>query len=78
MCRATIRKHVYAAEARGYHQGAPTPPRGWKAFLREVIPKPPDPSTRSETFARLLPYQDEIRPALATTTAGHYMTKAAR
>jgi len=69
VCRATIRKYVYAAEARGYHQGAPTPPQGWKAFLREVIPKPPDSSTRSETFARLLPYQDEIREALATTTA---------
>jgi len=69
VCRATIRKYVYAAEARGYHQGAPTPPQGWKAFLREVIPKPPDSSTRSETFAKLLPYQDEIREALATTTA---------
>ena len=69
VCRATVRKYVYAAEARGYRQGDPTPPQGWKAFLREVIPKPPDPSTRSETFARLLPYQDEIREALATTTA---------
>jgi len=68
VCRATVRKYVYAAEARGYHQGDPTPPQGWKAFLREVIPKPPDPSTRSETFAKLLPYQDEIREALATTT----------
>jgi len=69
LCRATVRKYVYAAEARGYHQGDPTPSQGWKVFLREVIPKPPDPSTRSETFARLLPYQDEIREALATTTA---------
>ena len=69
VCRATVRKYVYAAEARGYRQGDPTPSQGWKAFLREVIPKPPDPSTRSETFARLLPYQDEIREALATTTA---------
>lgn len=69
VCRATVRKYVYAAEARGYRQGDPTPTQGWKAFLREVIPKPPDPSTRSETFARLLPYQDEIREALATTTA---------
>jgi len=69
VCRATIRKYVYAAEARGYRQGDPTPSQGWKAFLREVIPKPPDPSTRSETFAKLLPYQDEIREALATTTA---------
>jgi hypothetical protein len=32
-----------------------------EAFLREVIPKPPDPSTRSEVFARVLPYQDELR-----------------
>ena len=55
--------------SRGYRQGDPLPSQGWKAFLREVIPKPPDPSTRSETFARLLPYQDEIREALATTTA---------
>ncbi|MCX6008906.1 MAG: IS21 family transposase [Chloroflexi bacterium] len=69
VCRATVRKYVYAAEARGYRQGDPTPAQGWKAFLREVIPKPPDPSTRSETFARLLPYQDEIREALVTTTA---------
>ncbi len=69
VCRATVRKYVYAADARGYRQGDPTPTQGWKAFLREVIPKPPDPSTRSETFARLLPYQDEIREALATTTA---------
>jgi len=69
VCRATVRKYAYAAEARGYHQGDPTPSQGWKAFLREVIPKPPDPSTRSETFVRLLPYQDEIREALATTTA---------
>ena len=69
VCRATVRKYVYAAEARGYHQGDPTPPQGWKAFLREAIPKPPDPSTRSETFARLFPYQGEIREALATTTA---------
>jgi len=69
VCRATIRKYVYAAEARGYHQGDPTPPQGWKAFLTEVIPSPPDPSTRSEVFAKLLPYQDEIREALATTKA---------
>jgi len=69
VCRATVRKYVYAAEARGYRQGDPTPSQGWKTFLREVIPKPPDPSTRSVTFARLLPYQDEIREALATTTA---------
>jgi transposase len=68
-CRGTVRKYVYAAEARGYRRGDPTPSQGWKAFLREVIPKPPDPSTRSETFAKLLPYQDEIREALATTTA---------
>ena len=69
VCRATVRKYVYSAEARGYHQGDPTPAQGWKAFLREAIPKPPDPSTRSEVFARLLPYQEEIREALATTTA---------
>ena len=69
VCRATVRKYVYAAEARGYRQGDPTPSQGWKAFLREVIPKPPNPSTRSEMFAKLLPYQDEIREALATTTA---------
>src|SRR4030042_1693454 len=69
VCRGTVRKYVYAAEARGYRQGDPTPSQGWKAFLREVIPRPPDPSTRSEVFARLLPYQDEIREALATTTA---------
>ena len=65
--RPTVRKYVYAAEARGYHQGDPTPPQGWKAFINEVIPKPPDPSTRSEVFARLLPYQEEIRNALAIT-----------
>lgn len=69
VCRATVRKYIYAAAARGYHQGDPTPPQGWRAFLKEVIPQPPDPSTRSETFARLLPYQEEIREALATTTA---------
>jgi len=69
VCRGTVRKYVYAAEARGYRQGDPMPPQGWKVFLREVIPKPPDPSTRSETFRRLLPYQDEIEEALATTTA---------
>jgi transposase len=69
VCRATVRKYVYAAEARGYHQGDPTPPQGWKVFLKEVIPRPPDPSTRSEVFAKLLPYQDEIRAALATTKA---------
>ena len=65
--RPTVRKYVYAVEARGYHQGDPTPAQGWKTFLKEVIPKPPDPSTRSEVFAILLPYQDEIRGALATT-----------
>jgi len=67
VCRSTIRKYVYAAEARGYRQGDPTPPQGWKAFIAEVIPRPPDPSTRSIVFARLLPYQEEIREALATT-----------
>ena len=41
VCRATIRKYVYAAEARGYHQGDPTPPQGWKAFIAEVIPGRP-------------------------------------
>ena len=66
---ATIRKYVYAAEARGYRQGDPTPPQGWKIFIAEVIPGPPDPSTRSEVFAKLLPYQDEIRAALAITKA---------
>jgi transposase len=69
VCRATVRKYAYAAEARGYHQGDPTPPQGWKAFIANVIPRPPDPSTRSEVFAKLLPYQDEIRAALATTKA---------
>ncbi len=69
VCRVTIRKYVYAVEARGYHQGDPTPSQGWKAFIAEVIPQPPDPSTRSETFAKLLPYQEEIRTALATTKA---------
>ena len=69
VCRVTIRKYVYVVEARGYHQGDPTPPQGWKAFIAEVIPRPPDPSTRSEVFAKLLPYQDEIRAALATTKA---------
>jgi transposase len=64
-----VRKYVYAVEARGYNQGDPTPPQGWKAFIAEVIPKPPDPSTRSEVFARLLPYQEEIRTALVTTKA---------
>ena len=38
-------------------------------FLKEVIPRPPDPSTRSEVFAKLLPLQEEIRAALATTKA---------
>jgi len=61
VCRVTIRKYVYTVEARGYHQGDPTPAQGWRAFIAEVIPKPPDPSTRSEVFARLLPFQDEIR-----------------
>ena len=69
VCRATVRKYVYAAEARGYRQGDPTPLQGWKAFLKEVIPSPPDPSTRSEVFAKLLPYQEEIRAALDTTKA---------
>jgi hypothetical protein len=69
VCRVTIRKYVYMVEARGYHQGDLTPPQGWKAFIAEVIPQPPAPSTRSETFARLLPYQEEIRTALATTKA---------
>ena len=69
VCRATVRKYVYAAEARGHHQGDPTPSQGWKAFLKEVIPRPPDPSTRSEVFAKLLPHQEEIRVALATTKA---------
>jgi hypothetical protein len=69
ICRVTIRKYVYMVEARGYQQGDPTPLQGWKAFIAEVIPQPPGPSTRSETFAKLLPYQDEIRIALATTKA---------
>jgi transposase len=69
VCRVTIRKYVYMVEARGYRQGDPTPSQGWKAFIAEVIPQPPDPSTRSQTFARLLPYQEEIRSALATTKA---------
>lgn len=69
VCRVTIRKYVYIVEAKGYHQGDPTPPQGWKAFIAEVIPGPPDPSTRSEVFAKLLPYQDEIRADLATTKA---------
>ncbi|MCL0091969.1 hypothetical protein M1N59_01750 [Dehalococcoidales bacterium] len=34
-----------------------------------MVPRPPDPSTQSEVFRRLLPYQNEIRQALATTTA---------
>lgn len=67
VCRGTVRKYVYSVEARGYHQGDPTPQQGWKTFLKEVIPNPPDPSTRSEVFARLLPYQEKIREALATT-----------
>lgn len=65
--RATIRKYVYAAEARGYRQGDPTPPQGWKAFIADVIPRPPDAATRSPVLAILLPYQDEINAALATT-----------
>lgn len=69
VCRPTVRKYVYAAEARGYHQGDPTPAQGWKAFISEVIPGPPDPSTRSEVFAILLPYQEDIRAALETTKA---------
>jgi transposase len=67
VARATVRKYVYAAEARGYRQGDPVPPQGWKAFIAEVIPRPPDPATRSLVFAALLPYQEEIRAALATT-----------
>ena len=53
--RATIRKYVYAVEARGYHQGDPTPPQGWKAFIAEVIPRPPDPATRSPDLPRCFP-----------------------
>jgi transposase len=68
VARATVRKYVYATEARGYHRGDPTPPQGWKAFLREVVPRPPDPSTRSKVFATLYPFQEEIRDALATTS----------
>ena len=67
--RATIRKYVYAAEARGYRQGDPTPPQGWNAFIADVIPRPPDAATRSPVFAALLPYQDEIISALVTTKA---------
>lgn len=69
VCRSTVRKYVYAAEARGYRQGDPTPAQGWKTFIAEVIPQAPDPSTRSEVFAKLLPYQEEIRAALNTTKA---------
>jgi hypothetical protein len=67
--RPTVRKYVYAVEARGYHRGDATPTQGWRAFIADVIPKPPDASTRSEVFARLVPYQEEIRAALATTKA---------
>ena len=55
VARATVRKYVYATEARGYHRGDPTLPQGWKAFLREVVPRPLDPSTRSKVFAILYP-----------------------
>jgi transposase len=67
--RGTVRKYVYAAEARGYHQGDPTPAQGWKLFLKDVLPGPPDPATRSEAFALLLPFQADIREALSTTKA---------
>jgi transposase len=36
--RPTVRKYVNAAEARGYHQGDPTPSQGWKAFIEEKLP----------------------------------------
>src|SRR5208283_6184015 len=53
--RATVRKYICAAESRGYRRGNPVPRQGWKAFIADVIPRPPDPSTRSTVFAALLP-----------------------
>jgi transposase len=67
--RVTVRKYVHDAQAKGYYQDDPAPPNGWKAFLKEVIPNPPDPLTRSEVFARLFPCQEEIREALTTSAA---------
>jgi len=69
ICRNTVRKYVHAAQARGYYRDDPAPPYGWETFLKEVIPNPPDPLTRSVVFAMLFPYQEEIRKALTNNTA---------
>ena len=66
MSRGTVRKYVYAAEARGYHQGDPTPPQGWKVFLNEVIPKPRMLSELSRTLTRLIRLNPEHADAYAS------------
>lgn len=65
--RPTVRKYVYAAQARGFRPGEPAPSQGWKAFLKEVSPKPPDPSTQSKVFPLIHPFQNEIKDLLVTT-----------
>lgn len=65
--RPTVRKYVDAALARGFHPGEPAPSQGWKAFLKEVAPKPPDPATPSKVFSLIHPLQSEIRDLLLTT-----------
>lgn len=65
--RPTVRKYVYAAEARGFHPGQPAPPQGWKAFLKEVAPKPPAPLGQSEVFNLIHPFHGEIKDAVVST-----------
>ena len=65
--RPTVRKYVYEAEARGFHPGNPAPPQGWKAFLKDVAPKPPQPLGQSEVFNLILPLHEEIKNSLVTT-----------
>jgi len=62
VCRATVRKYVYAAEARGYRQCNPTSPQGWKAFLREVLWYPcPAFIAISAVFLPIRPFSRERR-----------------
>src|SRR3990170_404638 len=67
LARPTVRKYVYAAEARGLHPGDPAPPQGWKAFLKEVAPKPPAPLGQSEVFNLIHPFHEGIKNSLVTT-----------
>ena len=67
VARPTVRKYVYAAEARGLHPGDPAPPQGWKAFLKEVAPKPPAPLGQSEVFNLIHPFHEGIKNSLVTT-----------